>query len=54
MELELTEIKITRSIDEHGRQLFAVEIPKDFNFVEVLGLLEAAKWDIYQRITERG
>lgn len=54
MELELTEIRITRSIDEHGRQLFGVEMNEDFNFVEVLGLLEAAKWDIYQRIAERG
>jgi hypothetical protein len=54
MELELTEIKIVRSIDEQGRQLFSVEIPKDFNFIEVLGLLEAAKWDIYQRVADRG
>jgi hypothetical protein len=54
MELELTEIKITRSIDEHGRQLFSVEVNQDFNFIEVLGLLEAAKWDIYQRVSEWG
>jgi hypothetical protein len=53
-DVTLTEIKITRSIDERGRQLFSVEMNRDFNFVEVLGLLEAAKWDIYQRIAEWG
>jgi hypothetical protein len=53
VQFNLTEIIITRSIDEQGRSLFAVELERDFNLVEALGLLEAAKWDIYQRIQGR-
>lgn len=51
MEIKLTEIVINRTIDENGKQLFSVALEKDFNFIEVLGLLEAAKWNVYQRVS---
>lgn len=50
MDITLTEIRITRKIREDGQQIFSVTLDKEFSFVEALGLLEAAKWDIHQRM----
>ena len=52
-DITLTEITITRKIREDGQQVFSVGMEREFSFVEALGLLEAAKWDICQRMAGR-
>lgn len=42
------EVRLSRVIDEDGRMAVKVQFPTSFNAVEVLGLLEAAKWHIYK------
>lgn len=42
------EIRLSRVIDEDGRMAVKMAFPQAFNAVEVLGLLEAAKWYIYK------
>ena len=42
------ELRLFRVIDEDGRMAVKVHFPQSFNAVEVLGLLEAAKYHIYK------
>lgn len=42
------EVRLCRVIDENGRMAVKIQFPETFNAVEVLGLLEAAKWHIYK------
>lgn len=42
------EVRLYRVIDENGRMVVKIQFPEAFNAVEVLGLLEAAKWHIYK------
>jgi hypothetical protein len=45
--LTTIEIKIARTIDENGALGFQLTIPNTYSSVEVLGLLEAAKYAVY-------
>ena len=51
--LSLFALTITRTIHPDGQQGFVLTTPETFSFVEVLGLLEAAKWQIFQQMTIR-
>jgi len=42
------DVRLSRVIDEEGRMSVKIQFPQAFNAVEVLGLLEAAKWHIYK------
>jgi len=46
------EVRLARVIDEEGRMAVKIEFPREFNAVEVLGLLEAAKWHIYNGMSD--
>ena len=47
------ELTIGRVIDSEGNQGFYLSTDRDsYSFVEVLGLLEAAKWKLYQQMQE--
>jgi hypothetical protein len=46
------EVRLSRVIDEEGRMAVKIQFPEMFNAVEVLGLLEAAKWHIYQGMSD--
>lgn len=43
-------VQLSRVIDEDGRMAVKIQLPESFNVVEVLGLLEAAKWHIYKEM----
>lgn len=47
-QLVTLEVRLYRVIDEDGRMAVKMLFPEAFNAVEVLGLLEAAKWHIYK------
>jgi hypothetical protein len=51
--LTVFEIRITRIIDSRGEQGFTVQMPEEFSFVEALGLLDAARWQLFQQMTDR-
>lgn len=46
------EVRLSRVIDEDGRMAVKIQLPEMFNVVEVLGLLEAAKWHIYKEMRD--
>ncbi len=47
-QLVTLEVRLYRVIDEDGRMAVKMLFPETFNAVEVLGLLEAAKWHVYK------
>lgn len=51
-QLVTLEVRLSRVIDEEGRMAVKIQLPETFNVVEVLGLLEAAKWHIYKGMRE--
>lgn len=48
----LQRITITRQLKADGAETYRVEYDADINFVADLGLLEAAKHDLYERMRE--
>jgi len=48
-EVILSEVTVTRILDGNGVRVFRVKYSEDFNFVDGLGLLEAAKWELFDR-----
>jgi hypothetical protein len=51
--LTLFEVTIARTISPDGEQGMILSTPEKFSFVEVLGLLEAAKWQLFRQMSER-
>lgn len=49
-EITTIELKISRVITEEGTMVVRFSIPREFNSVEVLGLLEAAKLHVYNQM----
>ena len=49
-QLVALQIHLSRVIDEEGRMAVKIQLPETFNVVEVLGLLETAKWHIYKEM----
>ena len=49
-QLVALQIQLSRVIDEEGRMAVKIQLPETFNVVEVLGLLETAKWHIYKEM----
>ena len=49
----VSEISISRIIAPDGQLGFILTTPEKFSFIEVLGLLEAAKWQLYSQMTSR-
>lgn len=48
------ELTIGRTIHADGQQGFYLSCNEDqYSFIEVMGLLEAAKWQIHRKMTER-
>lgn len=48
------ELTIGRTMHEDGQQGFFISTSEDtFSFIEVLGLLEAAKWQLYKQMSNR-
>lgn len=43
----LQEIVIRRILDADGNRIFQTTHSEDFTFVDTLGLLEAAKWELF-------
>lgn len=49
-EITTLEITLSRIITDTGKMCVKIRTPDSFNAVEILGLLEAAKWSIYQEM----
>jgi hypothetical protein len=47
------EITITRLITPDGQLGMKVTTPEQFSFVEALGLLAAAQWQLFHQMTDR-
>jgi hypothetical protein len=47
------EITITRLINPDGQLGLKVTTPEQFSFVEALGLLAAAQWQMFHQMTNR-
>lgn len=48
------EVTIGRTMHSDGQQGFFISTSEDtYSFIEVLGLLEAAKWQLYRQMTNR-
>ena len=47
------EITIARTISPNGEHGMTLSTPEQFSFVEVLGLLEATKWQLFKQMSER-
>lgn len=48
------EVTIGRTIHPDGQQGFYITTSEDqYSFIEVMGLLEAAKWQLYRQMTAR-
>jgi hypothetical protein len=47
-EITTLEITLSRIITETGHMAVKIRTPDQFNAVEILGLIEAAKFSIYQ------
>ena len=52
--LTTLEVRLVRFINSDGEMQFRITTPKNYNAVEVLGLLEAAKYSIYSDIRREG
>lgn len=50
--LILLEITLKRTIFPNGQQGFAMDTPEEFSFLEALGLLDVARWKLYQQMFE--
>ena len=51
-DIPIAQIVITRTLLESGRLGFTVQhTPKTVSFVETLGLLDAARWRVYEEMT---
>lgn len=48
--LTTIEVTLSRVIEESGRMAVKIKTPTSYNVVEILGLLEAAKWYIYSEM----
>jgi hypothetical protein len=51
--LTTIEVTLSRIIEDSGRMAVKIKTPESYNAVEILGLLEAAKWYIYSEMGER-
>ncbi len=47
------EITVTRVINPDGQLGLKVTTPEQFSFVEALGLLAAAQWQLFHQMTQR-
>jgi len=45
------EIRIKRIISADGQQGFTLTMPDQYSFIEAMGLLDAAKWQMFQQMT---
>jgi hypothetical protein len=44
---------IRRTIDSNGNYGFRVTMPHQFSFIEAMGMLGAAQWQLHQQMTDR-
>lgn len=51
--VSLFEVTLTRTIHPDGELGFVMSTPEKFSFVEVLGLLEGARWQLFRLMSER-
>lgn len=51
--IEVYSVTLTRTINNDGQQGFTMTTPQQFSFIEVMGLLEAAKWQLFNQMTKR-
>lgn len=51
--LTLFSITLTRTILANGEQGFTMTCPDKFSFIEVMGLIEAGKWHLYNQMNQR-
>jgi hypothetical protein len=51
-DLTTLEVKLTRYITADGRMAFRMTTPDKYNVVEMLGLLEAAKFTVFHEMKE--
>lgn len=47
------EIKIRRVINPDGQQGFHLTMPENYSFIEAMGLLDAAKWQMFHQMSQR-
>lgn len=52
-EIETIELRLIRYINADGKMGFRMTTPESYNVIEVLGLLEAAKFVIYNDMAGR-
>lgn len=50
--LKTMEISIARVIHPNGRLGFTMSTPEEFSFIETLGLLAAAQWQLYDQMSK--
>ena len=51
--MKTMEITISRFISHDGQLGFTMTTPEEFSFIESLGLLAAAQWQLYDQMTRR-
>lgn len=51
--LTVFEMIIRRTIDSNGNYGFRVTMPHQFSFIEAMGMLGAAQWQLHQQMTDR-
>lgn len=49
----LFEVTLSRTIHADGELGFLMTTPTQFSFVEVLGLLDGARWQLFRMMSER-
>jgi hypothetical protein len=53
MDLVIQEITVSRHITEDGGQGFSVAMNENTSFIDALGLLDAARWELFKQMSER-
>jgi hypothetical protein len=51
--LVFQEISVSRHIRPDGAQGFSVAMNENTSFIEALGLLDAARWELFKQMSER-
>jgi hypothetical protein len=52
-DLVFQEISVSRHIRPDGAQGFSVAMNENTSFIEALGLLDAARWELFKQMSER-
>jgi hypothetical protein len=52
-DLVFQEISVSRHISPEGGHGFSISMNENTSFIEALGLLDAARWELFKQMSER-